>query len=233
MKKIVIFSGAGLDKESGIPTFRDSDDGLWNQENLEQVATPQGWKKDKERVLDFYNKRRVEMSKAQPNSAHIAIAELENDFDVINITQNISDLLERGGATKVYHIHGEINKARSTVDPKLILDWKKPINIGDKCEKGSQLRPHVVWFYEYPFFIVESVREIKKADYLIVIGTGLDIHYTTTMIGDCNNNCKIYYVDPNPSGDLEKLGRNIIYIKDPATIGIIKVIKEIKDDNIQ
>ena len=229
-KKIVIFTGAGISAESGIATFRSGEDATWANINVESVATPHAWKMDREGVLEFYNERWEEMSKAEPNIAHKAIGDLEEDFDVTVVTQNVDDLHERGGSKKIYHIHGEINKARSTVDDDLVLDWEKPIEIGDKCPKGSQLRPHVVWFHEYPLQTVESVREIKKADYILVIGTGLQIHYTGPMVSECKEKCKVYYIDPDPARDLEMLGVKVNYIKEPATTGVPKVIKEIRDE---
>jgi NAD-dependent deacetylase len=230
-KKIVFFTGAGISAESGIATFRTGENATWDNVRIEKVATPRAWKADRELVLEFYNDRRADMSKAEPNAAHKAIGELEKDFDVTVVTQNIDDLHERGGAKKVYHIHGEIHKARSTVDPDIVLEWKKDIEIGDKCEKGSQLRPHVVWFEEYPFFIDESVKAIGEADYVVVVGTGLDIHYTAAMIAQLDpETCKLYYVDPSPAGDLEHMGMDVNYVKEPATTGVPKVLKEIENE---
>ena len=229
-KKIVILTGAGISAESGVATFRTGKDATWSNIDVESVATPEGWKKDREKVLDFYNDRWEEMTNAEPNLAHVAIGELEDEFDVTIVTQNIDDLHERGGSKNVYHIHGEINKARSTVDPKIVLDWQKPIKIGDRCTKGSQLRPHVVWFNEYPLFIDDSIRAIQEADYLLVVGTGMVIHYIPSLIYERNSDCKIYYIDPDPAGDLERLGIEAEYITEPATTGVPKVIKKIKDE---
>ena len=148
-KKIMVFSGAGLSKESGVETFRDSGgDGLWNKHKIEDVATPEGWRKDKELVLNFYNARRSHLKEVEPNDAHKYIAKLEEKFDVINITQNVDNLLERAGSTNVIHLHGDLTKSRSTLNSKLVYDCDGDINIGDKCEKGSQLRPHIIWFNE-------------------------------------------------------------------------------------
>ena len=228
-KKITVLTGAGISAESGIATFRSGDDATWDNIPINLVATPQAWSNDRETVLEFYNERWEEMTEAEPNAAHVALGELEKEYDVTIVTQNVDDLHERGGSKNVYHIHGEINKARSTVDPKIILDWNKPIEIGDKCEKGSQLRPHVVWFYEYPFFIDESVKAITEADYMIVVGTGMDIHYIATIISYFEGE-KLFYVDPSPAGDLERMGMEVNYIKEPATTGVPKVIKEIEDE---
>lgn len=230
-KKIVFFTGAGISAESGIATFRSGEDATWANVNVELVATPHAWSQDREGVLEFYNDRWKEMSKAEPNAAHKAIGDAQKDFDVTVVTQNVDDLHERGGAKNIFHIHGEINKARSTVDPKIVLDWNNVIEIGDKCEKGSQLRPHIVWFHEYPFFIDESVKAIEEADYVVVVGTGLDIHYTAAMINQLDQEkCKLYYVDPKPAGDLERIGMDVNYVKEPATVGVPKVLKEIEDE---
>jgi NAD-dependent deacetylase len=146
MKKIVVFTGAGISEESGLKTFRASD-GLWEEYNIEDVCTPQGWDKDFKLVLNFYNERRKQVIKAEPNSAHIGLAELEKRFDVTIITQNIDNLHERAGSTKVLHLHGEIMKSRSSFYPNLIYDVKgDTIGVGEKCEKGYQLRPNIVWF---------------------------------------------------------------------------------------
>jgi NAD-dependent deacetylase len=147
-KKILVFSGAGVDKESGVETFRDSQDGLWNNNKIEDVATPDGWRRNKEKVLDFYNMRRAQLKEVEPNLAHQIIADLENEFDVTVVTQNVTNLHERAGSTKIIHLHGELTKVRSTLDSTLIYDWTEDCNLGDKCEKGSQLRPHIVWFGE-------------------------------------------------------------------------------------
>jgi NAD-dependent deacetylase len=146
-KKLVVLTGAGISAESGLKTFRDSD-GLWNGYNIEDVATPRAWKKNKQLVLDFYNMRRQDVLKAEPNAAHVGLAELENDFDVHVITQNIDDLHERAGSTKVLHLHGEIFKMRSEKNNELVYEIRKDILLGDTAEDGAQLRPHIVWFEE-------------------------------------------------------------------------------------
>lgn len=246
-KKIVVFSGAGLDKESGIATFRDSKDGLWNNYKVDEVATPSGWDNSREKVLEFYNERRRELIEVKPNDAHKALVDLEQEYDVIHITQNVSDLLERAGATSVIHLHGELTKARSSfynsnsVPKDEILEiGYNDIKLGDKCEKrGAQLRPHIVWFSEYPFGINEAYRAIYKADILIIVGTSLQITYTIDMlnnvrhIGDevygAGSPCEVYYIDPKPSYELENYGLKIEYIKEPATTGIKQLINKLKN----
>lgn len=235
-KKIVIFSGAGLDRESGVLTFRDSVDGLWENHNIDEVATKSGWKKDPKKVLDFYNARRAQMPTVEPNDAHKIIAELEGEFsDVINITQNVSDLLERAGATTVYHLHGELTKARGEMDygnPHIVLGQVydigyDDINIGDLAEDNkSQMRPHIVWFGEYPFKVDESYDALADCDVLIIVGTSLNIGYTHQMLMSVNSTAKIYYVDPEPSKDLDSYGMDVEYIEKPATEGMA-IVKEL------
>lgn len=189
-KKIVVFSGAGLDKESGVATFRDGDNAMWNNYKVDEVATPAGWKADREKVLRFHNERRQQMPEVLPNAAHTKLAELEKYFDVTNVTQNVSDLLERGGATNVIHLHGELTKARgslyghksSPADSVYDIGYND-INIGDKCKvTGSQLRPHIVWFGEMPFGVDKAYKAIEEADILIIVGTSLQIGYTLPML---------------------------------------------------
>jgi NAD-dependent deacetylase len=225
--KIVVFTGAGMSKESGIDTFRDSG-GTWEKEDVESVATPAGWKADRERVLDFYNARRVQLDSVEPNEGHKLVAELEKDHEVTVITQNVDNLHERAGSTKVLHLHGELTKVQSSLDPTLVYDvGYKPTEIGDKCDKGSQLRPHVVWFGEYPNNVTEAYEALGECDVLLIVGTTLFIEYTTTMLGSCrilhNKNmgrAEVFFVDPNPPTILDHRIKGIEYIKEPATTGI-------------
>lgn len=230
--KIVVFTGAGVSKESGIDTFRDSD-GTWEKHSVEDVATPEGWKKNRELVLEFYNDRRKQLSKVEPNEAHKLIGELEKDHDVTVITQNVDDLHERGGSTKVLHLHGELTKVQSSLDNKLVYHvGYKPTEIGEKCDKGSQLRPHVVWFGEYPNNILESVEELKDCDVLLIIGTTLFIEYTTSLLGsvrDKRKDTKVYFIDPNPTTILDHRVKGIEYIKEPATVGVKKFVEELNE----
>ncbi|MCE3281260.1 MAG: NAD-dependent deacylase, partial [Bacteroidetes bacterium] len=169
-QKLVVFTGAGISAESGIKTFRDSG-GLWEEYNISEVATPQAWEKNKELVLDFYNKRRKQVLESEPNEAHYALVELEEKYDVHIITQNIDDLHERAGSKKVLHLHGEIIKSRSTVDPSLVYKIKgSELKLGDKCEKGSQLRPHIVWFGEMVPMMDVANLIAEKADIFMVVG---------------------------------------------------------------
>lgn len=229
-KKIAIFSGAGLDAESGINTFRDTDNGYWYNYNVEDVATKEGWKKDKEIVLEFHNKLRRELYNVKPNDAHYAIAELGKIARVTNITQNISDLLERAKASNILHLHGELLKCRSTVDSSLQYDCRGSINLGDKCEKGSQLKPDTVLFGEMPRNVDEAYTAICNADYVIIIGTSLQIGYTLEMFKNIKSDAKVYYIDPEPMNYLDNYGLNITYIKNTAVKGVRELVNKIADE---
>lgn len=196
-KKLVVLTGAGISAESGIPTFRGAD-GLWEGHDVMEVASPQGWTKNRALVLDFYNHRRKAVFGAEPNEAHKILAELEEYFDVQIITQNIDDLHERGGSSNVLHLHGEIKKARSSVDENLIYElegWE--IKEGDLCEKGSQLRPHIVWFGEMVPMIEPAARITASADILLVVGTSLQVYPAAGLIHEVGKGVPIYVVDPS------------------------------------
>lgn len=229
-KKIVVFTGAGVSRESGVLTFRDSVDGLWENHKIDDVCTPSGWKKDREKVLNFYNDRRRQLPTVEPNSAHTGLVKLEDKYDVTIVTQNVDDLHERAGSSKILHLHGELTKARGTLSSKetIVEIGYNDINIGDKCEiTGSQLRPHIVWFEEYPFNVEESYDAITEADVLIIIGTSLMIGYTLNLLSSVNGDCKIYYIDPQPSRYLDHLGKDITYIEKPATEGVELILNEL------
>lgn len=227
-KKIVVFTGAGVSAESGISTFRGITNGLWYDYNVEEVATASGWRNDREKVLAFHNMLRSKLPDVKPNPAHLAIAELENEFDVTVVTQNVDDLHERGGSTNIIHLHGELTKARGTKYNHGITNFDEvydigysEINIGDMCEKTTtQLRPHIVWFEEIPFDVFEASKAIKEADILIIIGTSLQITYTIPMLGSVNDDCEVYYVDPNPVNVLEEYDINVKYICEKAAKGV-------------
>jgi NAD-dependent deacetylase len=180
-KHIVVLSGAGISAESGLKTFRDSD-GLWNGYNVYDVATPGAWKKDPQMVLNFYNDRRRDVAAAKPNAAHIGLAELEKDFDVTIVTQNIDDLHERGGSSKVLHLHGEIFKMRSEKDEELIYEIRDDIKLGDKAEDGTQLRPYIVWFEEPVPMIEKAVALMFDCDYFVVVGTSLQVYPAASLL---------------------------------------------------
>ncbi|MDR6967176.1 NAD-dependent deacetylase [Flavobacterium arsenatis] len=196
-KKLVVLSGAGISAESGIKTFRDSD-GLWEGHNVMDVATPEGWKKNPELVLDFYNQRRKQLQTVEPNLAHKILAELESDFDVYVITQNVDDLHERAGSLKVLHLHGELLKARSTNNYNLLFEWKDDLLSTDVDENGFQLRPHIVWFGEDVPALEEAVKITLEADYFVVIGTSLQVYPAAGLIDYVDSNVPVFYIDPKP-----------------------------------
>ncbi|MCG2611780.1 NAD-dependent deacylase [Flavobacterium sp. SM15] len=197
-KKIVILSGAGMSAESGIKTFRDAD-GLWEGHDIMEVASPIGWAKNPELVLDFYNKRRAQLFEVQPNKGHFLVAELEKEHEVFVITQNVDDLHERAGSTNVLHLHGELLKVRSTKYHDLIYDWKKDLLLSDVDYEGNQLRPHIVWFGEEVPAIDQAIEIVQDADVLIVIGTSLQVYPAAGLINYANDEIPIYYIDPKPA----------------------------------
>lgn len=196
-KKLVVLTGAGISAESGIKTFRDSD-GLWEGHDVMEVATPEGWHKNQELVLDFYNKRRQQLKEVNPNLGHIILAELEKDFDVQIITQNVDDLHERAGSTNVLHLHGELLKVRSTQNKNLILDWTEDLLTGDFDANGHQLRPHIVWFGEEVPALEEAIDITETADYFAVIGTSLQVYPAAGLIGYTPSTTPVFYIDPKP-----------------------------------
>ncbi len=221
-KKLVFFTGAGMSAESGIPTFRGSD-GLWEGYRVEEVASPEGWRRNPALVLDFYNQRRRAVLAAHPNAAHQIIKELEDYFDVLVITQNIDDLHERAGSTSVLHLHGEILKARSTLDDKVIYPITSDINLGDKCEKGSQLRPHIVWFGEEVPMMATCARQTQRADIFVVVGTSLVVYPAASLVDFVPDGVPIFVIDPTkPNVWLA----NVHFIQEPASSGMSK-LKEV------
>ncbi|URM36965.1 SIR2 family NAD-dependent protein deacylase [Flavobacterium anhuiense] len=196
-KKLVVLTGAGISAESGIKTFRDSD-GLWEGHDVMEVATPEGWYKNQELVLDFYNKRRQQLKEVNPNLGHIILAELEKDFDVQIITQNVDDLHERAGSTNVLHLHGELLKVRSTQNKNLILDWTEDLQTGDLDANGHQLRPHIVWFGEEVPALEEAIDITETADYFAVIGTSLQVYPAAGLISYTPSTTPVFYIDPKP-----------------------------------
>lgn len=204
MDRLVILSGAGMSAESGIRTFRDMN-GLWEEYDVMEVASIEAWYKNPELLLRFYNDRRKQMISSQPNRGHLLLAELEKSFDVQIITQNVDDLHERAGSTHVLHLHGELSKARSTIDPSLIYTLDNPeMKMGDKCEKGSQLRPHIVWFGEEVPAMTEAIPIVESADYLCVIGTSLNVYPAAGLIHYAPGEIPLFLIDPNPPATLPK-----------------------------
>lgn len=198
-KKVVVLTGAGVSAESGLRTFRDTN-GLWEEYHVEDVATYDGWLRNPEMVLDFYNKRRSQLLTAQPNDAHKALVRLEEKFDVTIITQNVDDLHERAGSSNVLHLHGELTKVRSVGNPKLIYSiGYDEIKLGDKCEEGQQLRPHIVWFGEAVPLIESAAEIVSYADYLLIIGTSLQVYPAAGLMHYAPAHSIKYLVDPNAS----------------------------------
>ncbi|MBT3750479.1 MAG: NAD-dependent deacylase [Bacteroidetes bacterium] len=196
-KRLVVLSGAGMSAESGIRTFREMG-GLWEEYDVMEVASPEAWERDPELVLRFYNERRKALLNCQPNPGHLALAEMEHDFDVHIVTQNVDDLHERAGSSKIMHLHGELKKVRSSRDESLVheLDgWE--LKMGDLCEKGSQLRPHIVWFGEAVPMIPRAVRIVEKADILLIIGTSLQVYPAASLIHYVKGGTPVYVIDPN------------------------------------
>lgn len=222
-KHLVILSGAGMSQESGIRTFRDMD-GLWEEYDVMEVATPEAWHRNPELVMKFYNDRRKQLYECSPNAGHTGLAELEKFFEVDIITQNIDDLHERAGSTRVLHLHGELKKARSSVDESLIYDidgWE--LKFGQLCARGSQLRPHVVWFGEAVPAMEDAIPLVEKADILVVFGTSLNVYPAAGLVNYTKKGTPIYVIDPErPPVYI----RNVTYIQEKAGKGV-GVLKEL------
>ena len=222
-KKIVVLTGAGMSAESGIATFRDTD-GLWEQHRIEDVATPDGFRINPKLVLDFYNARRRELLRAEPNDGHRGLVELEKEYDVSVVTQNVDNLHEKAGSSHVLHLHGELMKSRSTRDHSLIYEMTADnceIHIGDKCELGSQLRPDIVWFGEAVPMIEEAVTLVQQADIIVIIGTSLNVYPAAALVDYAKAGTPIYLIDPK---DVRASRSNIIFIQKGASEGV----KELK-----
>ena len=226
-KKLVVLTGAGISAESGIKTFRDSD-GLWEGHNVNDVATPEGWRKNPALVLDFYNQRRKQLKEIQPNLGHIILAELENEFDVFIITQNVDNLHERAGSSNVLHLHGELLKVRSTKNPDYILDWQDDLNFGDFDENKNQLRPHIVWFGEEVPALEEALTLTQSADYFAVIGTSLQVYPAAGLIDFTVRETPIFYIDPKPI-KIPNLRNPLEVIPMRATEGVAVLKKRLLD----
>ncbi|TAJ12054.1 NAD-dependent deacylase [Marinilabiliaceae bacterium JC017] len=223
MKKLVILTGAGMSAESGIKTFREMG-GLWDQYNVTEVASPEAWHNHPQLVLDFYNQRRKQLFESHPNAGHLALADLETNFEVQIITQNVDDLHERAGSSHILHLHGELKKVRSTIDPSLIYEmdhWE--LKLGDTCEKGSQLRPHIVWFGEAVPAMEAAINLTKKADIFVVIGTSLNVYPAASLLAYVPDHTRTYLIDPGMPNYTPN--PNLIHIKENASKGIILLKK--------
>jgi NAD-dependent deacetylase len=223
-KRIAILTGAGMSAESGLSTFRDSD-GLWEGHDVYEVATPEGWAKNNQLVLDFYNDRRRQLNVVEPNAGHLAISKLEKKYDIQIITQNVDNLHERAGSSNVLHLHGELNKVRSTVYEELVYDWSNDLHLGDKCEKGYQLRPHIVWFGEAVPMLEKAIIQILKSDLMIIVGTSMQVYPAASLVSYLPEGKMVYYVDPNPniSYELAK-SKNLKIVTKTAAEGLPIII---------
>jgi NAD-dependent deacetylase len=226
-RKIVVFTGAGISAESGLETFRDAD-GLWMNHKVEDIATPEGFKRDPELVNAFYNKRRSEAYKAKPNEAHMLLSDLEDKYEVTIVTQNVDSLHERGGSSNVIHLHGELDKVRSVSNPNEIIDWTGDITDEDRGEGNARLRPHIVWFGEMPFGVKEAYKAMEDADIMIVVGTSFNITYTLDMVNSVGIMIPIYFIDPKPDEGVFDFPNRIEYIKEKAVKGMKLVFDKLK-----
>ncbi|MCL4151466.1 UNVERIFIED_CONTAM: hypothetical protein GTU68_049849, partial [Idotea baltica] len=222
VKNIVVLSGAGISAESGLKTFRDAN-GLWEGHDVMEVATPQGFEENPSLVLDFYNQRRKQLLKVAPNAAHKALVELESNFNVNIITQNVDDLHERGGSSQVLHLHGELLKVRSTRTQANAIEWKDDIVIGDFCQEGYQLRPHIVWFGEAVPLLDDAIAITSRADILIIVGTSMQVYPAASLIDFVREETPIYFIDPKPS-ITEKSRKNLTIIPKTAVEGIPNLV---------
>ena len=220
MQKVVVLSGAGMSAESGLKTFRDAN-GLWEGHDVMQVATPEGWKANQELVLRFYNERRKQLLEVLPNQGHLDLVKLEEAYDVHIITQNVDDLHERAGSSKVIHLHGELLKVRSCKDPSQVLEWKKDLKTGDLCPQGGQLRPHIVWFGEDVPLMEDAAHIVSQADYIIIVGTSMQVYPAAGLITLAQPDAEVFFIDPAPSITQKK---GLTILPERATTGVKKVV---------
>lgn len=225
-KHLVVLTGAGMSAESGIATFRGAG-GLWEGYPVEKVASPEGWQENKELVLDFYNQRRRQIGTVEPNDGHRGLKDLEENFNVTIITQNVDDLHERAGSKNIFHLHGEITKVRSTLDPELVYDvGYQDVLLGDKCDKGSQLRPHIVWFGEMVPMLETAIKLTATADILVIIGTSMAVYPAASLYTYAPRFTPMYIIDPNvPEVHIP----NLIKIQKGASEGVKELKKLLKD----
>ncbi|MBX0290056.1 NAD-dependent deacylase [Hymenobacter sp. HSC-4F20] len=226
-KKLVALTGAGISAESGLATFRGTD-GLWEGHRIEDVATPEGWAKNPELVLEFYNQRRAAARAAQPNAGHQTLAALEDDFEVVIVTQNVDDLHERAGSSRVIHLHGKLFESRSSYFDQLIYPMEEDrIALGDLCEKGHQLRPNIVWFGEAVPLMERAVEEAATADVFLVVGTSLQVYPAANLINYVPRTTPIYIIDPSRPPVTSR--PNLHFITEPATTGLPRVAAKLQE----
>ncbi len=227
-KKIVVLTGAGMSAESGLKTFRDAD-GLWEGHDVMEVASPQGFARNPELVLEFYNQRRQQLLQVAPNAGHQALVDLEAYFQVDIITQNIDNLHEKAGSSRVLHLHGELLKVRSTVDENLVLDWTEDLVLGDLDPQGYQLRPHVVWFGEMVPMLSPAMKITAAADILVIIGTSMQVYPAASLINYVYSGTPIYFIDPRPNIQSSQFD-NLTIIAEKAALGAPKLVKTLIDN---
>lgn len=227
MSKIVILTGAGISAESGIRTFRDAG-GLWEGYKIEDVATPEAWRRNPEMVLRFYNERRKQLLEVSPNEGHNSLTLLEQYHDTTIITQNVDDLHERAGSKKVIHLHGELLKSRSSKYEDLVYTCHEDIQLGDLCEKGFQLRPHIVWFGEMVPMLEKAIHEITDATIVLVIGSSMQVYPAASLVAYAPPQADIYYIDPNPKLNYELSRRaGLQIIPKVASVGVKEIVEKI------
>ena len=229
-KKLVVLSGAGMSAESGITTFRDAG-GLWEGHDVMEVASIEGWHQNPELVLDFYNKRRQQLHEVHPNLGHITLADMEHDFEVHIITQNVDNLHEKAGSTKVLHLHGELFKVRSTKNDSYVVDWKGDLVLGDVDAKGHQLRPHIVWFGEAVPAMEAAIALAQQADYFAVIGTSLQVYPASGILHYTDSKIPVYYIDPKPA-TIYDLPNPLEIIRMNATEGVLYLKQKLLQKNL-
>lgn len=224
-EKLVVLTGAGISAESGLATFRGSD-GLWEGHRVEDVASPEGWARNPELVLDFYNQRRQAARQAQPNAGHRALVALEQAYEVVIVTQNVDDLHERAGSSHILHLHGKLMEARSTRHEELVYPMQSDIiRLGDLCEKGHQLRPNIVWFGEQVPLMEQAMHEAATADVFLVVGTSLQVYPAAGLLHYTRPSCPIYIIDPNQPP--VSAGPSVQFVREPATTGVPRVAQEL------
>ena len=227
-KKLVVLTGAGMSAESGLRTFREMG-GLWEEYDVTEVASPEAWENNPELVQRFYNERRKQLLESEPNNGHLGIAKLEDYFDVHIITQNIDDLHERAGSSKVLHLHGELKKAQSSVDPSLVYEidgWE--LKMGQTCEKGSQLRPNVVWFGEPVPHMIEAAQLASEADIFVIVGSSLNVYPAAGLIGYASQNASLWLIDP--ADVIAPVSRHVEIIKEKAGKGVAILTRRLLEE---
>tara|TARA_R110001632_G_scaffold28927_3_gene77040 strand:- start:681 stop:1364 length:684 start_codon:yes stop_codon:yes gene_type:complete len=225
MKNLVVLTGAGISAESGIETFRGAD-GLWEGHDIMEVASPEGFHNNAELVLDFYNQRRRQLNMVMPNKAHSNLVKLEKHYKVNIVTQNVDDLHERAGSSSILHLHGELKKVRSTFKESLVYDWKNDLFLGNKCELGYQLRPHIVWFGEAVPMLDKAIDTTEIADVLVIIGTSMQVYPAASLINFVKKDTPIYFIDPKPT--ISEINfSNLSIIKENAVIGTEILLKKL------